>query len=145
MRAMVLLLALAVPSAWAQSHSTPAPPAHPPQITISPSTSSQAAAQSAQAFQQMQVREQNRRRAQCNAFKPRFSVEAGTYSSPVSVAITDVTPGAAIYYTLDGKKPSETSSLYTGPVTISATTKLRAIAVSKGGPSCIATAVYEMQ
>jgi len=151
MRATVLLLVLAVPSAWAQRAGTTAPPAaHPPasqasqQASYLASRTAAQAAQSARTFQQMQVAAQNRRCSGC-AVTPTFSVEAGTYASPVSVEITDATPGAVIYYTIDGKKPTRASTRYTGPVTISATTRLRAIAISAGGPSRVAGAVYEIQ
>lgn len=63
----------------------------------------------------------------------KFSVDRGFYSSPFSVAITCNTPGAAIRYTLDGTTPSEVSgNLYTGPINISTTSKLRAVAYKTG-------------
>jgi hypothetical protein len=152
MRTLVLLLALAVPSAWAQKggsvttqHTANAVALQTSQNTSCLTAQSAArATQNARNFQQMQYRVQNQRCSQC-ADSPEFSVAAGTYTSPFSVEISDATPGAAIYYTIDGKKPSAASTRYTGPVTIYATTKLRAIAISDGGPSRVISAVYELQ
>lgn len=60
---------------------------------------------------------------------PTFTPAAGTYNSAQSVAIRTTTIGASIRYTTNGTIPTPTSgTLYTGPVTISATTTLRAIA-----------------
>jgi hypothetical protein len=67
-----------------------------------------------------------------DAATPVFSPKAGTYSATQSVKITDSTPGAAIYYTTDGKAPTTSSTRYTGPVTVSADETLEAIAVAKG-------------
>jgi len=53
---------------------------------------------------------------------------SGWYAPPVSVSITatDVGSGvAAIRYTLDGSNPSATSTLYTGPFTVSATATVK--------------------
>lgn len=52
---------------------------------------------------------------------------AGTVS-PQTVMLSTPTPGAAIFYTVDGSQPSPgspTASLYTGPVTIGAPALLR--------------------
>jgi hypothetical protein len=61
---------------------------------------------------------------------PKFSVKPGTYSSPAQVRITDSTYGAIIYYTTDGWTPTTSSQRYRGPITISSTTTLQAIAVA---------------
>ena len=79
---------------------------------------------------------------------PTFSPPAGTYTSPQTVTISDSQAGAFIYFTTDGSTPARTSALYDGPVTVSATETLQAIAV-QGEPlidefddSLIATATY---
>jgi len=66
------------------------------------------------------------------ATTPTFSPRSGTYSGPQSVTITDATPGATIYYTANGTTPTTGSTKYTGPVTVSASETLRAIAVANG-------------
>ncbi|WCJ60185.1 lamin tail domain-containing protein [Fontisphaera persica] len=59
----------------------------------------------------------------------KFSVDRGFYDTPFTVAITSATPGALIYYTTDGSRPSPTNgSLYQGPLLITNTTLLRAAA-----------------
>ena len=63
---------------------------------------------------------------------PLFSVGGGYQSAPVTLEITDTTPGAAIYYTLDGSTPTPNSTPYTAPITISSTQTVRAIAVTDG-------------
>jgi sugar lactone lactonase YvrE len=74
---------------------------------------------------------------------PAFSVAAGTYFAPQTVAITDVTAGATIYYTTDGTTPTTSSTEYTGAITVGATETVNAIAVASGyRQSGAATAAY---
>lgn len=75
---------------------------------------------------------------------PTFTPGAGTYTSTQTVAIKSATPGAAIRYTTNGTTPtSTTGTLYTGPVTVSASTTLKAIAYEGGlSDSALSTAVY---
>ncbi len=63
---------------------------------------------------------------------PAFSVAAGTYSSAQTVSITDATAGAIIYYTTNGATPTTSSSVYSGPISVSATETLKAIAAETG-------------
>ena len=60
---------------------------------------------------------------------PQFSPAAGTFTASQSVTITSATPGASYYYTTNGTEPTTSSTLYTGPVSIAATTTLKAITV----------------
>jgi hypothetical protein len=79
------------------------------------------------------------------AATPTFSPSGGTFNAPQSVTISETTPGATIYFTTNGSNPSTRSTLYNGPVTISATTTLKAIAVATGySNSAIAGATYTM-
>jgi hypothetical protein len=73
---------------------------------------------------------------------PVFSVAAGSYAASQSVLLSDATSGAAIYYTTNGTTPTTSSSVYSGPITVSATETLEAIAVETGyttSPAAVAT------
>lgn len=59
------------------------------------------------------------------ASRPQLSPNAGFYSAAVNVTMSN-TDGSTIRYTLDGTEPTATSTIYSGPVTISATTVVRA-------------------
>jgi len=76
---------------------------------------------------------------------PKFSVKPGTYSSPTKIKITDGTRGAIIYYTTDGWTPTTSSQRYMGPVTISSTATLQAIAIAPNFQrSFVATGKYTL-
>jgi hypothetical protein len=74
----------------------------------------------------------------------KFSVDRGFFDVPFTVAITSATAGVEIRYTTNGSAPSATSgALYTGPIQISRTTVLRAIATKPGWtPSNVDTHTY---
>jgi hypothetical protein len=62
-----------------------------------------------------------------------FSVDRGFFQEPFSLTISSGTPDAQIRYTMDGSVPTETTgALYEGPVTIAATTTIRARAFHDG-------------
>lgn len=63
---------------------------------------------------------------------PSFSPNGGSFNAAQSVTISSTTSGAAIHYTTNGATPTTSSPLYTGPVTVSATSTLKAIAVKSG-------------
>ena len=74
---------------------------------------------------------------------PAFQPPAGTYSSAQAVTISDTTAGATIYYTTDGSMPTASSTTYTGPITVSTTETLQAIASAAGDTSsAVAAAAY---
>ena len=67
----------------------------------------------------------------------------GTYTSAQSVTLSCSTPGATIHYTTNGSNPTDSSPTYSGPISISVTTTLKAIAVNTGMTnSAILTATY---
>jgi hypothetical protein len=75
-------------------------------------------------------------RAASPTYSPQLS---GTYSSPQIVTISTTTSGASIRYTTDGSTPMSAIGaipangiVYTGPVTVSTTGRLRAIAFGSG-------------
>jgi hypothetical protein len=77
------------------------------------------------------------------ASTPNFSLAGGTYATAQSVAISDSTAGATIYYTTNGSTPTTSSTKYSGPIAISASETLNAIATASGyGTSAVATATY---
>ena len=63
---------------------------------------------------------------------PAFSIPAGQYNSSQTVAISDATPGAKIYYTRNGSTPTTSSTPYLAPIAVRSTETLSAIAVAKG-------------
>ena len=67
------------------------------------------------------------------AAAPVFAPAAGTYYNPVTVTMTDTTPGVQIYYALNGF-PTQSSPSCSSPcpITISTTTTLRAMAAGNG-------------
>jgi len=80
------------------------------------------------------------------AATPVLSVSAGTYTALQSVAITDSTSGAAIYYTTNGAAPTTSSAAYSAPIPISTTTTIEALAVASGYTnSSVSSATYTHQ
>jgi alpha-amylase len=77
------------------------------------------------------------------AATPTFSPAGGTYTSAQSVAISDSTSGATIYYTTDGTTPTTSSTKYTGAISVGSTETIKAIATATGySTSAVASATY---
>lgn len=57
-----------------------------------------------------------------------FSPAAGTYENLVEVELSSHSEGATIYYTTDGSEPTTASTEYTGAISLTETTTIRAIA-----------------
>ena len=77
------------------------------------------------------------------AATPAFSPAGGTYSSAQNVTISCATAGAAIRYTTDGSTPTSSSAQYTGPIAVTGTKTIKAIAMAAGmNNSAVATATY---
>jgi sugar lactone lactonase YvrE len=66
------------------------------------------------------------------AAEPTFSPPPGEYHTVLSVTLSDVTPDAVMYYTTDGSTPTTASTPYLGPIAVSSTTTIQAIAVANG-------------
>ncbi len=74
--------------------------------------------------------------------KPVFNLQAGFYSGTQTVSISCSNPSASIRYTTDGSNVTSSSTLYSGPISISSTTVLRATAFSTDLPSFTETNTY---
>lgn len=61
-----------------------------------------------------------------------FSVKGGCFSTPFELTLTAAQPAALIYYTLDGSAPTNTSTLYTGPISVTNSVQVRARAFVPG-------------
>jgi len=74
---------------------------------------------------------------------PTFSPAAGTYASAQSVTISDSNPSATIYYTTNGTVPTTSSTVYSGPITVSSSETIEAIATATGSSeSAVGSATY---
>jgi hypothetical protein len=74
---------------------------------------------------------------------PTFSLAAGTYTGTQKLTLTDSVQGAVLYYTTDGSAPTTASSVYRGPISISASETVNAMATAPGyTESAVATAAY---
>ena len=77
------------------------------------------------------------------AATPTFSPTPGTYYGSQTVTLSDTTTGATIYYTVDGSAPTASSTQYSAPISLSATTTIKAFATAAGMmPSAVATGAY---
>ena len=74
---------------------------------------------------------------------PTFSPDGGTYTGIQNVTVSCATGGATIRYTTDGTEPTETSPVYSSPVTVSKNTTIKAISILDSLPmSKVSTASY---
>ncbi len=66
----------------------------------------------------------------------RFSLRSRTFVSPdtLTVSLTTLSPTAVIRYTLNRTVPTAASTLYSGPITLNTSTRLRARAFEAGRP-----------
>lgn len=76
---------------------------------------------------------------------PVFSPAPGTYYNSVEISLTSATEGATIYYTTSGAPPTEQSTLYEGPFTLTGSCTVKAIAVKDGVASYQAVGVYNVK
>ena len=77
---------------------------------------------------------------------PVFSVLPGTYNSPQTLTLSDIIPGAIVYYTTGGPALSSNSTRYTGPIAVSSSETVQAFAIAQGfSPSPAVSATYTFQ
>jgi Malectin domain/Chitobiase/beta-hexosaminidase C-terminal domain/Viral BACON domain len=63
---------------------------------------------------------------------PVLSPAGGTFGGSVTVAMTSATSGASIHYTTDGSAPTISSTLYSAPITLTASATVNAMAFAAG-------------
>jgi hypothetical protein len=63
---------------------------------------------------------------------PMFNLQPGTYGTAQMVIVTSSTPGSAIYVTLDGSDPQTIGAQFLGPLVVSGSITLKAVAVAPG-------------
>jgi hypothetical protein len=79
------------------------------------------------------------------AATPTFNPAGGSYTTAQTVTISDTTAGATIRYTVDGSTPTASSTQYTGPITVSTSRTVNAIAIASGmANSAVGSAVYNI-
>ena len=76
---------------------------------------------------------------------PTFLPAPEVYGTEILVSLADTTAGAVIYYTTTGTTPSTASTKYTGPIAVSTTETIKAIAVApKYENSAVGSATYTL-
>jgi Chitobiase/beta-hexosaminidase C-terminal domain/Right handed beta helix region/Family of unknown function (DUF6298)/Putative collagen-binding domain of a collagenase len=72
---------------------------------------------------------------------PTITPNGGSFTTSVSAALQTATSGASIYYTTDGSSPTQSSTLYTGAITLTSSAVVKAKAFMSGyNPSAEADA-----
>ena len=74
--------------------------------------------------------------------KPVMSLQAGFYTGTQTVTISCADVGSTIRYTTNGSNVTATSTLYSGPISITSTKVVRAVAFSSNEPSMGETNTY---
>ncbi|HTL17309.1 MAG TPA: LamG-like jellyroll fold domain-containing protein [Patescibacteria group bacterium] len=74
---------------------------------------------------------------------PTIAPAGGIFTNSVTVTLTETTPGAALYYTVDNSAPSTNATLYAGPFVLTNTTTLKVQAFKPGDiPSPVVSATF---
>ena len=78
---------------------------------------------------------------------PTFSPAGGSFTTAQNVTLSDGTPGAVIYYTIDGSVPTTSSTVYSTPISVdSGSVTINAIAQATGfSASSVGSATYNIQ
>jgi glucose/arabinose dehydrogenase/sugar lactone lactonase YvrE len=76
---------------------------------------------------------------------PAYTPALGPITNGTSISITCATPGAAIFFTVDGTEPTTNSILYSAPIEIAGNTRLKARAFApESNPSNIRDVFYPL-
>ena len=67
-----------------------------------------------------------------SASAPVFSLSAGSFSTDQTLTITEATPGAEIYVSVNGAAPTTSNQGYHGPIQITGTATVQALAIAPG-------------
>lgn len=74
---------------------------------------------------------------------PSISPAGGSYTTAQNVTIACATSGATIRYTTDGSTPTASSTVYSGPINVTSSKTIKAIATAPGmNNSAVASATY---
>jgi hypothetical protein len=76
-------------------------------------------------------------------FAPTLSINSSTLSSPQPIVIT-AQPNAIVHFTTDGTTPTSSSPVLNGPLQISYTQTVKAIAIQGSQSSAVASATYTL-
>jgi hypothetical protein len=78
--------------------------------------------------------------------KPKIAPKGGTFKGSVEVSMSEADASAMVHYTTDGSKPTLASPLYVEPFTVSAKTKVSAVAMDGSArPSSVVTAKFTIK
>ena len=75
---------------------------------------------------------------------PTISPDTGTLASGQTVSIAEDTSGAAVYYTMDGSSPSEASQPYSGPIALTDSGTINAVAAKKSVLSTVVSRAFKV-
>ena len=70
---------------------------------------------------------------------PIISPNSTSFTSAITITLSDASAGASIYYTLDGTMPTASSTLYAGPFTLTSNAVVQAVAIAPGSVNSAVT------
>ena len=73
---------------------------------------------------------------------PVITAPAEAFTGPMAITLGTLQPSDSIFYTVDGSKPTQNSTLYKAPFPVDTTAFVKAVAVNGGSSSPVITAHY---